>query len=113
MSRVTPDDLAYGVRFALEHGDFDPADRLRLQHLLTRWDAQRTRPNPAAAIIRQWNSDRAYFLKTLQQLDSTSVYQMAESVVAFHRQRGGTLTVEQQLAAWQRAVVAQQCASRG
>lgn len=114
MYKVTTDDLAYGLKFALEHGTFAPANRQRLQHLLTRWDAQQRRaPDPGAAIVRQWNSDRDCFLKTLDQLDSETIAQMAEAAVAFHRNHGGDLTVDQQLAAWQAAAEAQQCASRG
>lgn len=109
MSNVIPADLAYGLKFALEHGQFCPADAQRLRHLLCRWDAQQRTPDPGAAIVRQWNSDRGYFLKTLEQLDSEAIYHMAEAAVAFHKRNDArtTLTVDQQLAAWQRAVVAQ------
>lgn len=109
MRTTTPDDLAYGLKYALEHGTFAQPDRLRLQHLLTRWDAQQQRQgDPGAAIVRQWNCDRDTFLGTLDQLDEAGIYQMAAAAVAFHRKHGGQLTVDQQLAAWQAA--AQQCA---
>lgn len=111
MRPTTPDDLAYGIRFALGCGIFTQADRLRLQHLLTRWDAQQRTPDPGAAIVRQWNSDRDYFLRTLGQLDAEAIYHMAEAAVAFHRRNGSPLTVDQQLTAWQHA--AQQCAIGG
>jgi len=114
MRTTTPADLAYGIRFALEHGTFDPADRLRLQHLLCRWDAQERRPAvPGAAIVRQWITDREYFLRTLEQLDSEAIAQMAEAAAVFCAQRvpWSPVTVDQMLAAWQAA--AQQCADRG
>ena len=63
--------------------------------------------DPGAAIVRQWTTDREYFLRTLAQLDAASAVRMAEAAVAFHRKHGSDLTVERQLAAWG---AAQQCA---
>lgn len=111
MRTITADDLAYGVRFALEYGTFTQADAQRLRHLLTRWDYQRGNADPGAAIVRQWTQDRDYFLKTFAQIDEAGQRAMAEVTVAFHRKFNpqSDLTVEQQLAAWR----ARQCAVDG
>lgn len=62
-----------------------------------------TQPNPGAAIVRQWHQDRDYFLTVLSHLSPEDIYQMAAAAVAFHRQHGSDITVDQQLAAWQAA----------
>ena len=60
-------------------------------------------PNPGAAIVRQWHQDREYFLTVLTQLTPEDIAQMAAAAVAFHRDNGSDITVDQQLAAWQAA----------
>lgn len=60
-------------------------------------------PNPGAAIVRQWHQDREYFLTVLAHLTPEDIAQMAQAAVAFHRSNGSTITVDQQLAAWQAA----------
>lgn len=58
-------------------------------------------PNPGAAIVRQWATDPSYFLKVISHLTHEDIAQMAQAAVAFHREHGSTITVDQQLAAWQ------------
>lgn len=60
-------------------------------------------PNPGAAIVCQWHQDRATFLTVLANLSPEDIAQMATAAVAFHREHGSDLTVDQQLAAWQAA----------
>lgn len=60
-------------------------------------------PTPGAAIVRQWHQDREFFLTVLANLTPEDIAQMAAAAVAFHRQHGSTITVNQQLAAWQAA----------
>jgi hypothetical protein len=106
MPAITPADLAYGIRYALQRGTFEPADYQRLQHLLCRWDAQERQPvAPGAAIVRQWTCDREYFLRTLDQLDAEAIYAMAEAATTFCTLRvpWAPVTTDQMLAVWQQA----------
>jgi hypothetical protein len=68
------------------------------------------RPYPGAAIVRQWITDREYFLRVLFQMDAVSICDMARAAVEYcvARVPWAPVTVDQMLAAWQAA--AQQCA---
>lgn len=58
------------------------------------------RSSAGAAIVRQWHQDREFFMAVLANLTPEDIAQMAQAAVAFHRQHGSNLTVDQQLAAW-------------
>lgn len=61
-----------------------------------------------AAIVRQWGRDRAAFLNVLDTLDVETIFWVAYAAVKFHQDNDPrtTLTIDQQLAAWQEAATA-------
>lgn len=91
--------------------DGDPInDRLHRQlvELVARWRLEDAKPNGGAAIIRQWTTDRDYFLATLAQLEPLDIYQMASAAVAHCAARvpWAPITIDQMLVTWQAAAAA-------
>jgi hypothetical protein len=63
------------------------------------------RPDAGAAIVRQWTTDRGYFLKVLGHMEPVDIYQMARAAVAHCATSvpWAPVTIDQMLAAWQHA----------
>ena len=119
MPTITPDDLAYGLRYALDHGVFALPTAHRLEMLLTRWEAQRATPDAGRAFARMWWRDHTYCVQTLAQLGDADRRELARSYIAYLKTNNAKtdLGEEQVLIVWQAVIDrqatagAQQCAA--